>query len=211
MKRNGLIIGCLAALALLCWAFPPFHIRSLKAMRAAQTKAQFNPADFAGAFWKEKLLPAAERAADASKVLEAIAVSPQKAREQYGRSVGISSSSYFFVRATGRIVSVSEESIGVALKDSGDAVDICIPLGLVFGNAVRDGTGLLNSSDYPNAQQFNDISAALNHIVEAQVLPEFQRLAMVGTRLQFAGCAEVFDEGDDLKPLKLVPVMVKTP
>ena len=84
-----------------------------------------------------------------------------------------------------------------------------IELGFVFGNAVRDATGLITASSYPNAQEFNDISAALNSMVEANVLPQLQQIAKVGDRIQFVGCAEVGDEDTDLKPLKLVPVMVK--
>ena len=30
-----------------------------------------------------------------------------------------------------------------------------IETGHIFGNAVRDGTGLLDVNDYPNSQEFN--------------------------------------------------------
>jgi len=84
-----------------------------------------------------------------------------------------------------------------------------IELGFVFGNAVRDATGLIKASDYPNAQEFNDISAALNSMVETNVLPQLQEMAKVGGRIQFVGCVEVGDEEMDLKPLKVVPIEVK--
>jgi predicted lipoprotein len=74
---------------------------------------------------------------------------------------------------------------------------------------VRDATGLIKASNYPNAQEFNDISAALNSIVETNVLPQLQRIAKVGGRIQFAGCVEVGEEESDLKSLKLVPILVK--
>ncbi len=191
------------------WAFPPFHIRSLKQVKADIAGATFNPTNFVEQFWSAKLLPATEQATDAAKVLEAIAAGPQKVRDQFGRTVGVSSSYFLFLRGTGRVVSVDADNIGLSLKTEGSGAEIVVPLGLVFGNAVRDGTGLLNSSSYPNAQEFNDISAGLNHIVETQVLPEFQRIAAVGKRVQFAGCVEVADEETDLKPLKLVPISVK--
>jgi predicted lipoprotein len=197
------------AVAGFCRAFPPFHVRSLKQVKAAIAGAQFNPTNFVADFWKDQLLPATAHATDANKLVAAIAASPQQAHQQFGRSVGISSTYYFFLRGTGRVVGVSADSIDLSLKDEGAAVDISVPLGPVFGDAVRDGTGLLSPSDYPNAQDFNDISAALDHTVETQVLPEWQRIAKAGVRVQFAGCAEVDDESQDLKPLKLVPVFVK--
>ena len=58
-------------------------------------------------------------------------------------------------------------------------------------------------------QEFNDISAALNSMVETNVLPRLPQVATVGSRIQFVGCVEVGDEDMDLKPLKLVPIEVK--
>lgn len=209
MKKLLPVFVASVVLATLCWVFPPFHVRSLKAVRQAQAGAQFNAADFVGTFWKEVLLPATEQAVDVTQVLEAIGARPEKVREQFGRTEGVSSSYFLFVRGAGRVVGADEDSIGLTLRAEGEAADIVVPLGLVFGNAVRDGTGLLHASSHPNAQEFNDISAALNSIVETNVLPQLQQLAKVGQRIQFAGCVEVADAETDLKPLKLVPITVK--
>jgi predicted lipoprotein len=210
-KGSWDVIGLVALVAAagFCWIFPPFHIRSLTQVRVARASLHFSATDFADRFWKEQLLPSLDRAAEAGKVLAAIAGNPQKAQEQFGRSVGISSSYYFFVRGTGRVITVDDAGVGLSLKGESNAVDVLVPLGLVFGNAVRDGTGLLDASAFPNSQEFNDISAGLNHIVETQVMPELQRIAAPGKRVQFAGCVEVADADTDLKPLKLVPVFVK--
>lgn len=206
MKRVVPALVVLAALAGLCWVFPPFHVRSLREVREAQANKQFNAADFAAKFWTEKLRPAAEHAADAATVLDRIHSDPKSVREQYGRTVGVSSSYYLFLRGEGLVVSADDDSIGLSLKPDSDEAQIIIELGFVFGNAVRDATGLIRASSYPNAQEFNDISAVLNGIVETNVLPELQKVAKVGSRIQFVGCAEVGDEELDLTPLKLVPI-----
>jgi len=197
------------AIAGVCWAVPPVHFHSLKKQEQAQTATVFNAKDFVATFWPQTLLPATANAADAAKVLDAINSDPKKVREQFGRTVGVSSSYFLFIRGSGRVVSVASDSIGLSMKPAGTDADIVVPIDFVFGNAVRDGTGLLDSSKYPNAQEFNDISAQLNDIVEKQVLPEFQRIAKVGGRVQFSGCAEVADESTDLKPMKLMPISVK--
>jgi predicted lipoprotein len=209
MKKALPTLAVLFFLVVLCWVFPPIHIRSLKQVKAAVASATFNATDFVAQFWNAKLLPAANQAADANAVLAVIATNPEKVRGQFGRTVGVSSSYFLFLRGSGRVVSADEDGIGLSLKPQGNDVDISVPLGLVFGNAVRDGTGLLDSSSYPNAQEFNDISAALDHIVETQVLPEFQSVAKVGGKVSFVGCVEVADPDSDLKPLKLSPISVK--
>jgi predicted lipoprotein len=209
MKAALPTLTAIGLIALLCWAYPPLHIRSVKHVKAEAANAAFNPTDFVTQFWSATLLPAANQATEATEVMALLAASPGKVRERFGRTVGVSSSYFLFLRGTGRVVSADGDSIGLSLRAEGNGVDISIPLGLVFGNAVRDGTGLLNSSSYPNAQEFNDISAALNHIVETRVLPEFQRIAKVGSKVLFVGCVEVSDEDSDLKPLKLSPISVK--
>lgn len=209
MKQNTVILGGVAVLGVLCLAFPPIHIRSLAKTRATQASTQFNAKDFAAQFWQARLLPAVEKAADAEQLVAAIAASKENARKQFGRTVGMGNSYYFFLRGSGWVVKVENDSIGLSLKANGEEVDVAVPLGLVFGNALRDATGLLNASDYSNSQNFNDIAASLNHLAETQVLPELQRIAVVGKRVQFAGGVEVADEDEDLKPLKLVPIFVK--
>jgi predicted lipoprotein len=200
MNKALPVLIVIIVLAGLCWLFPPFHIRSLKKVEAAIAGAQFNPTDFVKQFWSEKLLPATAKAAEATNVVATIAADPVKAQKEFGRSVGISSTYYFFLRGTARVVSADDNSINLSLKDEGSDVDITVPLGPVFGDAVRDGTGLLNPSHYPNAQDYNGISAALDHVVETQVLPGFQKIAKVGVKVQFTGCVEV-DDPSGLKPL----------
>ena len=209
MNKAVPVLIVVAVFAVLYAVFPPFHVRSLKVVREAQQSKQFNPIEFAAEFWNRSLLPAAEQAADASNVLDEINSDPKSAREQFGRTVGVGSSFFLFLRGDGRVVSADENHIGLTLKPYGDEAQIMIELGFVFGNAVRDATGLVKASNYPNAQEFNDISAALNSLVEINVLPQLQQIAKVGSRIHFVGCAEVGDEDMELKPLKLVPILVK--
>jgi len=209
MKSKVPALVVLAVLAILGWAFPPFHVRSLKAVRGAVEDQRFDAGEFASRFWTEQLLPAAGQATDAAAVLERIATDPKAVRAEFGRTVGVGSSYFLFLQGSGRVVNADENSIGLRLTPGGGDAEIVIELGFVFGNAVRDGSGLISASSYPNAQEYNDISAALNGMVETNVLPQLPPIAKAGSRIQFAGCVEVADEDLDLKPLKLVPIEVK--
>ena len=209
MKRAWPWLIPILIVAGLCWAFPPIHVHSLKAARDDQVGTPIDAKDFVAKFWQKDLLPATERATDAATLVKAIAADPKKVHEQFGRTVGMSSSYFLFVRGSGRVIKTDADSISLSTKPEGNDAEIVVPLGFVFGNAVRDGTGLLNSSNYPNAQEFNDLSSQLNDVVEKQVLPEAQRVATPGKRVKFAGCIEVADEEADLRPLKLVPIYVK--
>ena len=196
-------------IASVCWLFPLFHVVPLKTAAAEKATEKFDATSFAENFWTEKLLPAAHKAVGADVLLTAIQKNSANAKTNFSRSVGLSDSYFYFLRGDGKIISVSDDAMAIAVTENSTNADVALQTGLVFGDAIRDGTGLLNASDYPNSQDFNDISAALNHIVETRVLPKLHEQAKVGAKISFAGCAEVDDESTDLKPLKVIPIQTK--
>jgi predicted lipoprotein len=209
IRRFILSIAAVAGVALVSWAFPPFRIVRLDQARGSKEQANFNAAEFAEKFWDEQLKPALPGAADARSVLGAIDENFQAAREKYGRTVGISNSYYVFVQGTGRVVNVDSRGVSLAIREGSDGPDVVLPTGMVFGNTVRDATGLLDMDRFPNSQHFNDLSTELNRIVETRVLPRLRDRAEVGRKVRFVGCAEVSRGAARRKPLKVVPVSVE--
>jgi predicted lipoprotein len=199
----------IAVIACICWLFPLFHIVPLKAAKAEKAAAEFNPTQFAEKFWTNQLLPSLSQTIKADVLLVAIQSDPAAAKKRFSRTIGLSGTYYYFLSGSGRVVSVSDDEISLAITPGGTNAEISVQCGLIFGDAVRDGTGLLNESAFSNSQDFNDISAALDHVVETRVLPELRRQAKVGAQISFAGCAEVDDETLDLHPLKVIPIQAK--
>ena len=107
-------------------------------------------------------------------------------------------------------VAVDERSVSVALTREGD-VDVVVETGPVFGNTIRDGSGLLDVNDFPNSRDFNAISSEINRRVEEHVIPILKEKAAPGASIHFAGCVDVANPETDLKPLRLVPVMIRIP
>ena len=200
----------IAVIACVCWLFPLFHVVPLKAANAEKAAATFDPARFAETFWTNQLLPSLGQTVKADVLLAAIQSDPAAAKKKFARTIGFSGTYFYFMSGTGRVVSVSDDEISLAITPGTTNAEVSLQSGLIFGDAVRDGTGLLNESDYPNSQDFNAISAALDNLVETRVLPELRQQARIGARISFAGCAEVDDENIDLKPLKVIPIQTKS-
>lgn len=210
MNRIAARLVAAATIGGICWLFPPVHVVPLKTVAAQTEAAKFNPAYFAANFWTNQLLPALDKAVKADALLPAIETDAAAAKRKFSRHVGLSDSYFYFLRGAGNIVSISDDAIVIATTSNSTNAEIALQTGLIFGDAIRDGTGLLNASDYPNSQDFNDISAALNHMAEVNVLPELRKQAKTGARISFVGCAEVDDESTDLKPLKVIPIQTKS-
>jgi len=194
--------------ASVCWLFPLFHIVTLKTATAEKVAATFNATQFAETFWTNQLLPTLTKSSPVEALIPLIQTAPAAAKKKYSRGSGGGDSYFYFVAGTGKIVAVSDDEISIAVTAGSTNAEISLQTGLIFGNALRDGTGLLSPSDYPNSQDYNDISAALNHIVETRVQPKLRERAKIGAKISFAGCAEVNDESADLKPLKVIPIQM---
>jgi predicted lipoprotein len=209
MKCTVCIVASLILLGVVCKFFPFFHIVPLQRAETEKAAGTFDAVKFAGQFWSEKLLKSFDRATDAKELLAAINNDPASAQKKYAHTLSLGGGYFYCLRGEGRVLATNDDSVSLAVSPKATNAEVVLETGLIFGNAVRDGTGLLNASDYSNLQDFNNISAALNKLVESRVLPKLRADAYVGATVKFVGCAEVDDETTDLHPLQVVPVQAE--
>lgn len=198
------------ALGVLVYAVPLFHVVPLKAARQQTAEAGFDARTYVDTFWSGPLHQAAAQAVDASELLGALRADPAAAAQRLGHRLGLSGSASYFVAGHGHITAVTADAVSIALQADGPAV-IVIELGPIFGNAVRDGCGLLDVSAFPNAQDFNALSTEINRRVEEQVFPLLTARAAVGTEIRFVGGVEVADADGAPATLNVVPVVIAFP
>ena len=209
MKCAVCIVASLILLGVVCKFFPIFHIVPLKRAETEKNAGTFDAAKFVEDFWSEKLPGSFDRAADAKELLTAVNDDPASAQKKYAHTLSLGGGYFYYLRGEGRILTTNKDSVSLAISANATNAEVVLQTGLIFGNAVRDGTGLLNASDYSNLQDFNNISAGLNKLIEADVLPKLRADVYVGATVKFVGCAEVDDETTDLHPLQVVPVQAE--
>ena len=103
---------------------------------------------------------------------------------------------------------MDKKGTGVAFAPNGKEPDIVLQTGLLFGNAVRDATGLLDASKFADSRQFNEMSTELNRLAETRIIAVLKERAAVGRHLDFAGCVEIQDDASVIKPLAIIPLDV---
>ena len=207
-RKPWLLAATLAVAALAVWRFPLFHIVPLEKAGAPQPAARFDAAKVAAEFWEKKLPSAVDRAPELSALLAALAKDSAAARQQYGRALGIGGATLFLARGTGRVTALEDDAVVVTSDRPGPPVKLAT--GLIFGNTVRDVTGLFDVSAYPDSQDFNELSTQLNALVEGKVASALKRAATVGKAIQFAGCFEL-EEGAQLEALAVIPLRIGWP
>lgn len=198
--------------SVLVWFFPLFHIVPLRQESRRKAVAAFDASAYVDRFWADRLIPGAAKAVNAAELVAALEHDRDAARRKYGHRLGIGGPSTYLVKGTGRVVSVEKDAVRLALGNGPSRVQVSLQAGKIFGNTVRDGTGLLDVGDFARMQDFNALSEELNRRVEEHVLPKLRGMAAVGSTLRFVGCAEETDEGSVLIPtLQVVPFIVDVP
>ncbi|HRY50555.1 MAG TPA: DUF2291 family protein [Candidatus Paceibacterota bacterium] len=201
--------AAMAVAAMVFWVLPPLRVVRLSATRHQAAGAAFDAEAFVEKFWRDQLLNPDTPALEANRLVQLLRENPAAAAE-LGRRLGFSRNTSYFIRGAGRVAAVVPDAVSLFLEGDREEVSVVIETGPVFGNAIRDGSGLLDVNLFPNSQDFNAISGALNRRVEAEVLPHLKAQAAVGRRINFIGGVEVGDPAHAL-PLRVVPVRIEVP
>ncbi|MDQ8179352.1 DUF2291 family protein [Pelagicoccus sp. SDUM812005] len=202
--------GSVALLAILWLVLPPFRIVSLdengKLPSNGKGDAAFDAGEFADRFWEETLVSSMDSATPLSDLLEAIDADLASAKRSYGEQKGEGAPVYFYAGGEGTVVEIKGRR--ATLQAHGARVNLLIAPP-VFGNTVRDGTGLLSVNELPGLEEFNAVSAALNKKVELEVMSVLKDSLSQGVKVRFVGCSKVPEALSDGANLEFTPLRVE--
>jgi predicted lipoprotein len=204
MKKS--IRYILGTAAVLLVVFLSLDIQKLDAYLAAQPPVTFDADEYARVVWEKKMPGVIRDAPDILTVLDLLQSNPEQAFDRMGRELGISGTRYFMVKGEGIIDSVEEESLRIQLDQD---VRIELATGFIFGNAIRDGSGVVDIDEFVNMTDFNMVSIALNRRVKEEVVPRLVRSARPDVSLEFAGAFEMREDQPYIHSIRIIPVFVK--
>jgi len=210
MQLKSIVKFPLLTGVLLLVAWNSVYFRSLQDVTREMQQQAFNPETVAQEFWDE-LLQRRNAGADCRLLLDLFNTDMSQAVEGYAHTVGITSTHYYLLNGRGTVADVTEDGVLVSLGASGRTPEILIATDFIFGNAVRDASGLLDVSDFPSSMEFNSIAAEINKIVLAEVIPTFREAVRAGMAISFTAAAEVHAEEPELQPLRVIPIIVELP
>jgi len=180
------------------------NIKPLDEIKKSKSDLTFNAASYASDFMANKIetLPAI----NTSDFLANISDDLENYAEQKGRKLGVSDEYNFIIEGKATITAIEEEYVSVLLEDN---KELRIATEFVFGNAIRDGSGMANIDDYQNTMDFNSISVELNNIVRETVVPPFKKKAKIGDALYFKGAVTIDITNPEIHGTKVIPLIIK--
>lgn len=199
-KATKLIIG-IALLALV--GYNSVYFKSLDEVKAAASAAEFSPEAFAKDLVQNKMANAA--AIDVSIFYQQLASNFDNFTQEKGRELGVSNYRYFMVEGGGVVTAIGEENVALSLSEN---QKILLATDFIFGNTLRDASGLVSISDYANTMDFNNISVEMNRLVKEEIIPPFAAQVTEGQIVTFKGAVRLNVVEKKWDKLRIIPTSV---
>lgn len=196
------LFGILAVMLVL---FLSLDLKKLDEYQAEHHAEAFNADKFARDVWVNRIPAVIEKAPAITSVVSALRTDPERAFKDMGRKLGISKTWYFMAKGAGTIESVEEDYLRVQLDSQ---LQVELATAFIFGNAVRDGSGVVDINDFVNMTDFNQVSISLNRLVKEEVVPLLVGSARPGMNVEFTGAFEIVEDQIDLDSIRVIPVSV---
>ncbi len=194
-------------LLLLALGFLGYHsvyFKKLSAVRA-QAGAEFDFQAYADSIYYQGMLKN-DWAVGLPALLAAVRTDADGAFEQYGNRLGIGNSAYFMVSCAGEIAEITADEIRLVTDEAGP---VSINTRYIFGNALRDASGLVKLTDFKTNAEFNRVSEALNALIRTKVIPPVVQQLRAGDRIEVTGAVKLSKKTPEHPEIVITPAQIK--
>lgn len=198
----------LLLLAIALVGYKSIYIKKLSEVKKAADE-KFDAVTYTKKLWEERLPAKLDSAVSLIALIGAIETNPADAFSKYSNAIAIGNYRYSLVKAIGTVAIVNEDDIILQVGHADSLMKIKMATEFVYGNAIRDASGLLDIKDFSNTTDLNNISEELNKTVRTVVLPAFKNQLKAGDKIEVTGAIEINKEHIRLNELELLPVRIK--
>ena len=193
---------CKYAAAAAIIAFLVYHsiyFENLEDIKEQRLRGTFNAAEYARDFWDNQLFSVLDKAVNVKELIELFNTNMNEAIRRYGKAPGVSRTYAYLIQGNGKILTITEDFLEVSIREPQTNPDIKISSGFYIpGNAVRDGSGLIDVSEFSDTMKFNEISGEINKIVVKEVIrPFLEKKPKVGKTIRFFGATQVAQDATE--------------
>jgi predicted lipoprotein len=190
-------------------AYNSVYFKKLSEMKKA-TENQLDAGVYAKNLWEGELQTSINSAIELPLLLKSINENADAAFEQNTHALAIGNYRYAMVKLKGKIIAVNENEVlvSVALPHADSLLTVAITTEFVYGNAVRDASGLLDAKDFNNASDLNNIAEALNELVRKNIVPEIRKTTKQNNKLEIIGAVQLNREHVAKEMFEIIPLKI---
>jgi len=113
------------------------------------------------------------------------------------------------IKTEGIVTNINDDDIALQTKMGDSLMTVKLATEFIYGNAIRDASGLVDVKDFPNTMDLNNISEELNKMVRKTVLPLFKAAVKKGDKVIVTGAIEIHKEHVKWSELEIIPVQLQ--
>lgn len=192
-----ILLAALVLFTLVC----SVKLETLESYNSRMNHNFFNSDETAKSLWEKELDKSIDKAPDLNTVISEL--ENPASFQKYGKKLGISKTNYILVNGRGKIVDKSDELLIIQTNEN---ESISIQIGHIFGNAVRDGSGIVDVNNFVNMTDFNNLSISLNKLVQKNVIDSKLKNISINSTLSFTGVMELREDQEIPSRLEIIPL-----
>jgi hypothetical protein len=187
-------------------AYNSVYFKKLSDLNAGAVKS-FDAAAYANNYFYKQLPLVVAKAPDIDKLIAMIKTDTAATFKTYGHALAIGTTRYFLIQGKGTIVNIDDNGVWVSTT-SGNSVLLATEY--VYGNALRDASGLVDINQFSSTMDLNNIAAEVDKIVRVKILPAVKPGLEKGNIIQFTGAVGLNQAHLQLGDLEITPISLKT-
>lgn len=172
---------------------------------ASSNTEEFDAVAFVNGIWEKDLLNSFSTATEISELYQQLQTSPEKTFNEKAQALGIGNIAYFKVQGSGKVIDINENNVILQVAD----IPVELETEFIFGNAIRDASGLIKINDYTETSDFNSISEAINDRVRKTIIPDFINNVASGDQVKFSGAIELNKKHLNLNQPEIIPLSIQ--
>jgi len=189
-------------------AYKSVYVKKLGEIKAV-TDEKFDAISYSKKLWEEKFPTKISNAVELATFIKAAQADPADAFSKYTNTLGIGNYRYAFIKTEGIVTDINEDDITMQIKLDDSLMTVRLATEFIYGNAIRDASGLVDIKDFPNTMDLNNISEELNKMVRKTVLPPFKAAVKKGDKVIVTGSIEIHKEHIKWNELEIIPVQLQ--
>ena len=196
----------LAVIVLL--AYNSVYFKKLSEVKG-NTAEKFDARSFTKKLWDEKLPAKMDSAVELTTLITAIGTQPEDAFNKYSNALAIGNYRYALVKTSGEVIELNEDDLLLQLPFADSMLKVRVATEFIYGNAIRDASGLVEVKSFPNTTDLSSISEELNKTVRTVVLVPFKKAVKAGDKIAVTGAIEINKAHINWTEPEIIPVRLQ--
>lgn len=188
--------------------FKSVYFRKLSVVQKEKQQS-FDAVAFAKKLWDQQLPAKMDSAVRLTDFMQAVSANQQTAFTKYTNALGIGNYRYALIRVEGQVSKVNEDDLVLQISAGDSSLTVTLATEYIYGNAIRDASGLVDVKDFPNSAELNSISEELNKTVRTTLLPAFRQQVKTGDKVAIVAAVEFNQEHVKWNQMELLPVRLQ--